>query len=329
MSRLPPALVLTAGLGTRLFPLTLARAKAAAPVGAVPLVARILRWLAAQGVADAVLNLHHHPASIARIVGDGREFGLRARYSWEAPVVLGSAGGPRHALSALGAGRFLIVNGDTLTDVQLAGLVDAHAASGARVTLALVPNREPERYGGVLLDESDAVIGFTRRGDPQPSCHFVGLQVAEADVFALVPDGLPAESIGGVYRELMARDPRAILGWRTDGSFVDIGTPADYLRTSHAFAVREGLRLPSIGTGCDVDPSAALDASILWDNVRVGAGAQLTRCVVADGACIRPDACFVERAIAPAALLHGPLPPGAVVEDGLVTAPLDPYATVR
>jgi NDP-sugar pyrophosphorylase family protein len=98
--RRPPALVLTAGLGTRLRPLTYVRAKAAVPVNGEPLVRRVARWLAGRGIDEHVYNLHHHPASIAACLGDGAGLGVRVRYSWE-PAVLGSAGGPRHALPLL------------------------------------------------------------------------------------------------------------------------------------------------------------------------------------------------------------------------------------
>ena len=107
-----PALVLTAGLATRLRPLSFVRAKAAMPVGGEPIVRRILRQLRASGIEDAVLNLHHLPHTITRVVGDGSDLDMRIRYSWEQPV-LGSAGGPRQALPLLDAGTFIIVNGDT------------------------------------------------------------------------------------------------------------------------------------------------------------------------------------------------------------------------
>ena len=96
----PRALVLTAGLGTRLEPLTYLRAKAAVPVNGDALARRVIRWLVGEGVRDLVLNLHHLPASITAFVGDGSDLGARVRYSWENPV-LGSAGGPRHALPLL------------------------------------------------------------------------------------------------------------------------------------------------------------------------------------------------------------------------------------
>ena len=131
-------LVLTAGLGTRLQPLTLARAKAAAPVDGEPLARRTIRWLVGHDITDLVLNLHHKPESIAAAVGDGDDLGARVRYSWESPV-LGSAGGPRHALPLLldppspqsGFGgtsgeaerTFVLVNGDTLTNVDLPAMI--------------------------------------------------------------------------------------------------------------------------------------------------------------------------------------------------------------
>ena len=101
-----PALILTAGLGTRLRPLTEVRAKSAMPVAGEPLIRRSVRWLAAHGVTDIVLNLHHRPETIAATLGDGSDLGARVRYSWEQPAVLGAAGGPRQALSIVGADTF-------------------------------------------------------------------------------------------------------------------------------------------------------------------------------------------------------------------------------
>ena len=144
-----PALVLTAGHATRLRPLSFVRAKAAVPVAGEPLASRILRGLAAAGVTDAVLNLHHLPHTLTTLIGDGADAGVRVRYSWEVPV-LGSAGGPRRALPLLGASTFLIVNGDTLADIDIAAVVADHRRSGALVTMAVVPNNEPDKYGGVM-----------------------------------------------------------------------------------------------------------------------------------------------------------------------------------
>ena len=132
-----PALVLTAGLATRLQPLSSVRAKAALPVAGTPLVIRILRWLRESGVDRAVLNLHHLAPSITRIVGDGSALGLAVRYSWEREV-LGSAGGPARAVPLLASDRFLIVNGDTLAKVDLPAMARQHIETNALVTMAVL-----------------------------------------------------------------------------------------------------------------------------------------------------------------------------------------------
>lgn len=302
------ALVLTAGLGTRLRPLTLARAKAAAPVDGDPLARRVLRWLAARGVTDAVLNLHHQPESITAVVGDGADLGIRVRYSWESPV-LGSAGGPRHALPLLrdpstGSGHagstdpLLLVNGDTLTGVDLAALAERHRQSGALVTMALIPNPWPDKYGGVLLDDAGAVTGFVRRGNTAPSYHFIGPQAAQPDAFASLPDGVPAESVMELYPRLMKERHGSVAGFVSDAAFQDIGTPADLLRTSLELAAREGRPdRPRWGNRVQVAPSATIERSVLWDDVIVDEKARIIECVLADGVRIPAGAEFTRCAI--------------------------------
>jgi NDP-sugar pyrophosphorylase family protein len=303
-------LVLAAGLGTRLQPLTLARAKAAAPVDGEPLARRTIRWLAGHGVRDLVLNLHHKPESIAAAVGDGSDLGARVRYSWESPV-LGSAGGPRHALPLLldprnGDGEaggqadhtFVIVNGDTLTTVDLAAMIAEHRRTGALVTMALIPNPRPDKYGGVLLDSDHAVTGFTRRGDLQRSFHFIGPQVVEAEAFLSLKDGVPAETVVGIYPALMASRPGSVRGFVSDAAFHDIGTPADLLRTSLDLAAADGrVDRPRWGRNPQVAATARVTRSVLWDDVTVGAGAVLTECIVADGVHVPGGAVFSRCAI--------------------------------
>ena len=283
------ALVLTAGLGTRLRPLTDVRAKPAIPVAGEPMIRRIAAWLVSRGVDDLVLNLHHRPETLTAVLGDGRDLGARVRYSWELPRILGSAGGPRLARAIVGADTFLIVNGDTLTDVDLVHLADAHAASGALVTLALVRNREFLRYGGVQLDADGRVTGFIRRGPSAAgSSHYIGVQVVAGRVFDGIQPGEAASSIGGVYDALIASRPDSVRGVVSDAAFYDVGTPADYWRTSQAFAAANrstrssaGSR-SSVGRGARIDASARVTHSILWDDVEVGAGVVLDECIVTD-----------------------------------------------
>ena len=296
-----PALILTAGLGTRLRPLTDVRAKAAMPVAGEPLIRRSVRWLATHGVTDVVLNLHHRPETIAATIGDGSDLGARVRYSWEQPAVLGAAGGPRQALSIVGADTFFLINGDTLTDVDLAALRDAHQSTGASVTLALVPNHQPDRYGGVRLDAERRVTGFVPRGRAEGSYHFIGVQVVEASVFAPLPAGQPANSIGGVYDALIASQPGAIRGFVCDAAFWDVGTVADYWSTSWSFAQAEGRPDVTCGRRVRIDPTARVSRSILWDDVEISSDCVVDECVVTDGVRVPRGASYRRTILLPAA----------------------------
>jgi mannose-1-phosphate guanylyltransferase len=276
------ALVLAAGLGTRLQPLTYVRAKPAIPVAGEPLIRRIVAWLAGQGVTELVLNLHHLPETVAAVTGDGSDLGARVRYSWEQPVVLGSAGGPRRALSILGSKAFFLVNGDTLTDVDLQAMAAAHDASGALVTMALVPNREPHKYGGVLSSADGAVTGFAPRGDGAAgSFHFVGVQVANAEAFSALPDGQPLNSTGDTYNRLLASRPGSIRAYPCNAAFQDIGTTSDYWTTSFACL---GSRAPeeAYGRRAHIGTGARITRSILWDDIEVGADSVIEECIVTD-----------------------------------------------
>jgi NDP-sugar pyrophosphorylase family protein len=276
------ALVLAAGLGTRLDPLTRFVAKPAVPLGGYTLIERILSSLRHHGIADVVVNLHHRPASITSVIGDGAALGLHVRYSWE-PDVLGSAGGPRRALPLLDVPDFFVVNGDTLADVGLAPILGTHTSSRAAVTLGVVPNHAPDRYGGVVLDEDHGVLGFVPKGQAEGSWHFIGVQIARASTFADLEDGRPAESIAGLYRAMIARTPGSIRAHTTTGAFFDVGTPRDYLASARHIA-GVGQERSVVEPGATVDPAAVVRRSAIWPGASVAAGADLDHCVVAGAA---------------------------------------------
>jgi NDP-sugar pyrophosphorylase family protein len=255
------------------------------------MIHRILRRLAAAGVTDAVLNLHHLPHTLTRVVGDGVDLGVRVRYSWEQPRILGSAGGPRQALPLLRTDPLLIVNGDTLTNVDVPALERAHAASGALVTLALVPNADFERYGGVALASGGRIAGFVPRGAAaKGSFHFVGVQLANRSVFESLAAGTPAQSIGGTYDRLIATGSGAVRGVECDTEFWDVGTVDDYRRMSAAFAAYERAGDVIYGRGGRIDATARIRRSILWDDVEIGAHAVVEDCILTDGASIAAGA---------------------------------------
>jgi mannose-1-phosphate guanylyltransferase len=280
---LPVALVLAAGLGTRARPLSCLRAKPALPVAGAPLIAHILRWLASCGVREVIVNLHHRPESVTAAVGDGSRFGVRARYSWEEPL-LGSGGGPARAFSLVEGDELLVVNGDTLTDLDPAPLYAAHAASDALVTMALVENPQPGKYGGVQVGPSGAVERFTPRGHTPPGRHFVGVQVVRRAAFAGVADDRPSESVAGIYPLLMARRPGSVRGWSGSARFDDIGTPAAYLDT--CLRMSGGDRAVLIEAGARVAADAHLSNTVCWAQSVVESDVALESCIVCSGACV-------------------------------------------
>ena len=264
------------------------------PVAGTPIVQRILEWLQRAGIRRVVLNLHHKPETITAIVGDGAHLGLSVKYSWEG-TVLGSAGGPRRALPLLDAERFLIINGDTLTDCDLQAVVTQHDAGRARVTMAVVEG-DVQRYGGVIVDAAERIRGFGKPGPDARAFHFIGVQAANADVFAHLRDDEPSETVKTLYPQLLRENPDAIAVYRSGADFFDVGTAADYLATVGTIAARENRPL-DVGVHCRIAPDASIVNSVLWDRVTVGPGAHVVNSVLADDVVIPPGARIVDQVL--------------------------------
>ena len=150
-----------------MLPLTCRRAKPVLPVLNRPLLHWTLDRLAAAGVTEVVVNLHHLPATVVRAVGDGVHFGLRITYSRER-AILGTGGGPRKVRAFFGEEPFLLVNGDVLFDFDLRRLLDRHRRAEVRVSLGLIPNPDPRRYGPVITDETGGVLSQLATPGPRP-----------------------------------------------------------------------------------------------------------------------------------------------------------------
>jgi mannose-1-phosphate guanylyltransferase len=315
------ALILAAGLGTRLAPLSSLRAKAALPVAGEALIRRQIRWLATAGVTRVVVNLHHRPSTVTRILGHGDDLKVAVTYSWE-PLVLGSAGGPRRALDLVDRDRFLIVNGDTLTDLDLTALWAAHDAMRPLVTLAASP-AVPAGYNALLADEAGRWLGVRPAGAPAvghaTEAHFVGIQVVERRAFEGVPDDRPSQSVPWWYPELRRQDAANVRVWTSGATFHDVQTPADYLETARSVARREGRGL-DIGNDVRVAATARVEDTICWDDVVIGEGADLAGCVVGDGARV-PDGVLARDASLVPMAHHRAGTPGERVVDGLAIVP--------
>ena len=155
----------------------------------------------------------------------------------------------------------------------------------------------PGQVCGVGLDAGHA-SRVSLAGLKTDTFHFIGPQIVEADVFETLPDGVPAESVTGVYPRLVAERPGAVMGYVSAATFRDIGTPADLLQTSLDLAAADGRPdAPWWGRNVQVNPSARISRSILWDDVTIGAGVTLTECIVADGVTIPDQASYTRCAI--------------------------------
>lgn len=233
------AMLLAAGEGSRLRPLTADRPKPMLPIGGVPVLERNLRLLASHGVRRVVINVHYHPEAITAHFGDGARYGVEIIYSFE-ETLLGTAGGLRRARRWLGE-EFFLVYGDNLSTCDLTALHAQHRRHDAVVTMALYERDDPTQSGIVGLDADDRIVRFLEK--PRPDQVFsrwvnAGYLVATDAIFDRIPaDGVVSDFGHDVFEPLIA-DGKRVFGYRMGGEerLWWIDTLADYERTQRAFA---------------------------------------------------------------------------------------------
>jgi mannose-1-phosphate guanylyltransferase len=328
------AMVLAAGLGTRLRPLTLLAAKPVLPVLNRPLLHWTLDRLAQAGVREVVINTHHLPATVRRSVGDGHAFGLRVSYAHERRI-LGTGGGPRAVRGRLGSEPFLIVNGDVWFDFDLREVIARHRASGARATLVLKDHPDVEAYGGVVTGRGGWIRAIA--GLPRPArgkgALFTGVHVLDPVLLERLPPG-PSDSVRDLYAPMLA-EGAPLLGLRVKGAWYDFGSPSLYLASqltmmSRGFGgtprrplvhpearVHGGARLQRgiVGRGSVLEEGAVVSESVLWEGVRVGRGACVLRSILASGTRVAAGDTVEGQVVIPAARLRS-RPPGGRLRGG-------------
>ena len=224
------AMILAAGRGTRLAPLTDTVPKPLVSVAGRPFLEHILQFLRAGGIEQVVLNLHHLGQRIADHLGDGSRFGVTVRYSWEDPI-LDTGGGIKHAEPLLRGEPFVVVNGDSLLEVRLRDLLAWHEARQGIVTMAVRPDPDAARYGLVEVDQDDRVRRVTGQppadagAPPLRGFMFPGLHVFEPTIF----DWMASEGVYSVtrvtYPALIAAGAE-VHAWVTTARWINIDTPA-------------------------------------------------------------------------------------------------------
>jgi D-glycero-alpha-D-manno-heptose 1-phosphate guanylyltransferase len=228
------ALVLCGGLGTRLRGHLGHGPKALAPIGDRPFLTLLLSRLMQGGILDVILCTGHGSEAIEAAYGDGSRIAMSLSYSIEHRQ-LGTAGALKHAEAAVRSNPFLLLNGDSLVELDLPGLLRAHRETSALVTMALVHVPDASRYGNVQLDARGAVIQFSEKppesGASIPSRgSFInaGVYALDRRIFREIPN--PRRAVSFEREILPALIGRGLFGYPTEGFFIDIGVPEDYER---------------------------------------------------------------------------------------------------
>ena len=292
------AMVLAAGLGTRLRPLTFEIPKPVVPVLGIPLCAHAIDFLRGHGAESFLLNLHHRPEVVRERVDAWVAGRFPVSYAFE-PEILGTGGGIGNAREFLRGDTFLAANADVIARFPLAEAVARHRETGALATLIVFPD-PAKRYTPVRVREDGTIAGF---GEGAPGTPFEGLytgyQIVEPELLEHIPRGRPSCIVRETYGPLIARGA-PVFAHRTSGTFLDFGTPADYLGGVLALLGERGDR-----TGVFVHPGASVAPDAL-----LGPGA-----VVEERAVVGPRAAVRRAVVWPGASVA----PGATVEDGVLT----------
>lgn len=309
------AIVLVGGEGTRLRPLTETVPKPALTLVDRPFLAYMIEWLAGHGVDEIVLACGFLPDVLREaLAGEEERAGVSISYVVE-PERRGTAGAIRFAADELGerlGDRFLALNGDVLTDLDLTALLGAHQDSGARATIALYPVEDSSAYGLVSTDPEGKVLEFTEKtGEAVPGEINAGMYVLERSALELIPPGEEVSIERDVFPRLVGD---GLHGLRLDGYWMDIGTPERYLEaTWDILEQRVETRVHPTAPGMLVGPgSQVADGAVVGPRVvlgsgsRVKAGAELRDSVLLDG-CVVGEGARVSGSI---------LSSGVVVADG-------------
>lgn len=241
-------MVLAAGMGTRLMPLTGDISKPMVPIVNRPVMEHIVLLLAREGFSDIVVNLHYLPMAIQEYFGDGSRWDLSIEYSHEERL-MGTAGGVKKCEDLLGAGTFLVMSGDALTDVDLRELISYHRRKKAMATIMVTPVEDASKYGVVLAGDDGRVKGFQEK---PPEAEAVsreansGIYVFEPEILDLIPRDLPYD-FGRELFPALVDSGESLYAWRHDYYWNDVGSIDEYQRGNFdALEGRVDVELPGI-----------------------------------------------------------------------------------
>jgi mannose-1-phosphate guanylyltransferase len=306
-------MLLAAGLGTRLRPITYEVPKPLVPVLGTPVMEHIVRLLARHRFDDVICNLHYFPDQIERRFGNGSEWGVRLSYSHEQEL-LGTAGGVRNVRDHFGDQTFLIISGDALTDIDLTALWEAHKAKGGIATLSLKRVDDPSQIGVVIVGDDGRIQGFQEKPDPAEALSDLGncgIYVMEPEIFDYFPDRPFVDWALDVFPALLEQDV-PFYGHEITEYWNDIGNIKEFRQGNFdalAGVVNvevdggrvnpAGLELDEepvyVGEGCEIGPEVRLTGPlVLGDRCRVGEGASIRDSVLWPGTEVAPREVLID-----------------------------------
>ena len=299
------AMILAAGVGSRLDPLTRAIPKPMVPILNRPVIEHIVHDLKKHGFAEIRINLHYLGDVIQDYLGDGSQLGVQISYAQE-DKLWGDAGSVKRSQDFFGSETFLVVGGDDISDIDLSGLLQLHREKKAASTIALTVVDDPSQFGIVITEGDGRITRFLEKpkgGDMFSNTANTGVYLFEPEVFNLIP----AETFYGfgnnVFPQLLA-EGRPLYGYLTHAYWMDVGNLKIYRQTNFdalngrvALDMAGTQEVPGVWKGDDVqiDPTAVIMPPVyLGSNVTIGAGTKILEntviaddCVIEAGATLR------------------------------------------
>ena len=307
-------MILAAGFGTRLWPLTIDRTKPAIPVLGRPLVGYVAEYLASHGINEVLVNLHHQPDSVRKALGDGSRFGVKLSYI-EEPVILGTGGALDNAKSWFDNGAFVVINGKIVTDIDLSVAIEAHRSNGCIATLVLRPNAYREKFSQVFV-EKGLLQGFGSppasdnaryNGDAIPLM-FTGIHILEPEIFRFIPQDCFSHITTDVYLPAIAAGEK--IGVHiAEGNWDELSTIKRYLDTSIGLLKRQGQSCLALSDGAFIEDGAEVSDVILWENAYVESGAVVIEAIIGAGVRVLSQDKLINVAVVRKDLLDGQVPP--------------------
>ncbi len=329
------AMILAAGFGTRLQPLTHKVPKPMVPIMNRPILEHTIHLLRTHGIRDIIVNLHHLPEQITDHFRDGKSFGVQLHWSNE-PEILGTAGGIKKAQPFLDGESFLVINSDVVVDIDLTKVISFHKSQGSALTLVVREGDSPEQCDPIEVDDNDRIVhmvGASSMNMPDDTTRvlFTGIQVMEPEIFDRIPENKFYGTTTDVFPEMLKDGLPMFVYWH-NGYWKDIGTIQSYLDVHKDLLdgrMEGGLPIDNsnssdghitqpvligknctiadtanigpyavLGDNCTVSDHAVIEHAICWEGVTLGKNSHTQQSVLGNGVAIEEKTTLANKTLA-------------------------------